>query len=197
MSRPVVLLLAVLILTGFSIGSVSTATQAQDVEAEAGLGKFGPPRPAPYINPDTGLATENSTVRPNSECETPDTADTQVVSPPGTTSNNVHNDACLFLNGKRYDARVSFEIRGAGTFNACPDPDGSGPKTSTVKKQGKRCFQTGYQETGAAGDREYHARINKTGGPGRGEVWFCHDPNDNGCRDAKLVRKIVINWVTQ
>lgn len=197
MSRSVVLMLAaVLLLTGLSVGVASPASQAQD-GAERGRGRNGPPEPASYINPDTGLATENPGVKPNSECRTPDRADSRVVSPPGTTTNNVHNDACLFHNGKAFDGRVSFEIRGPGTFNACPDPDGSGPKTGTVKREGKRCYLTGYQETGLEGDREYHARINHTGNPGKTFVTFCHDPNDNGCRDAELSRMILIRWVSQ
>jgi hypothetical protein len=197
MSRTVVLTLAaVLLLAGLSIGAGSTVMQAQDaqeVEAENGRKAI---RPASYINPDTGLATENPNVNRNSECRTPDQADRQIVSAPGTTTKNVHNDACLFRDGKRFDGMVSFEIRGAGTFNACPDPDGSGPKTAAVKRNGKWCAQTGYQEKNMAGDLEYHARINHTGRPDtRTIVTFCHDPEGNGCRDARLTDTIAIEWV--
>lgn len=147
-----------------------------------------------YINPDTGLATFNPDVNANSECETPDQSDTQNLSPMGTVTNNVHNDACLFRNGVAVDTQVSFEISGVGTFSACPDPDGAGPKTGAILQGGKRCSLSGYQTTGMAGDMEYHARINNTDQPGTTTVMFCADADNNGCTDEKVKNQIQVLW---
>jgi hypothetical protein len=145
-----------------------------------------------YVNPDTGLATANPDVNAGSSCATPDQADSQQVSPSGTTTNNVHNDACLFdAVGFDVDAQVSFESSGVGVISACPDPDGGGGKTAT--NSGTRCTQTGYQETGAAGDFEYHARANSTVA-GVQTITFCADPNGNGCADATISDAITITW---
>ena len=146
-----------------------------------------------YINPDTGLATENPNVDENSECETPDQSDTQQVSPAASTANNVHNDACLFKKGQPVDTAVSFELAAGsvGVFSACPDPDGAGSKTAT--NSGTRCYLTGYQETGMAGDEEYHARINSQVA-GESTVTFCADANNNGCGDAKENDRINVTW---
>lgn len=148
---------------------------------------------ASYINPDTGMATANPNVNANSSCETPDDADAQQVSPAGSTVNNVHNDACLFdAQGLDVDAQVSFESSGVGVISACPDPDGAGgPKMAT--NTGTRCTLTGYQETGAMGDFEYHARLNSQE-PGTQTVVFCLDPNGNGCSDATISDSITIVW---
>ncbi len=204
MRKAMVLLIAILAIGSLGVGLGPMAGTAQDLDAETRRG--GPDRAASYINPDTGridpntgMSTENPNVKRNSECRTPDQKDRQRVSPQGTNDNNVHNDACLFTaNGRNFDGPVSFEIEGVGEFSACPDPDNvsiidNGPKTAAVKNMGKRCYMTGYQETGAAGDLEYHARLDSSV---RGEsvVTFCHDPQDNGCRDAKVEDTIRIVW---
>ena len=145
-----------------------------------------------YINPDTGAATANPNVNANSSCETPDQTDTQQVSPAGSTANNVHNDACLFdALGFDVDAQVSFDSSGVGVISGCPDPDGAGPKTAT--NSGTRCTLSGYQETGAMGDFEYHARLNSQV-PGTQTVVFCLDPEGNGCADATIKSSITIVW---
>ena len=157
-------------------------------------GSTSPPTSAAsYINPDTGAATENPDVDPNSECETPDQTDTQQVSPTGSTANDVHNDACLFdTGGFDVDAQVSFESTGVGVISGCPDPDGAGPKTAT--NTGSRCTMTGYQETGLAGDFEYHARMNSQT-PGTQTVVFCLDVNGDGCAGETIIDAITITWV--
>lgn len=191
--RLVFLLAATALLGGFVTTFGTTAGTAQDIESQ---GRKGAERAASYINPDTGLATENPNVKPNSECGRPDQLDGQILSEDGSTDNNVHNDACLFRNGGRFDGKASFEIRGVGVFSACPDPDGAGPKTSATKQGGKRCFLTGYQESGGAmdGDLEYHARVNNDSRPGSSFVTFCGDPDDNGCGDARAKDQIEIRW---
>lgn len=146
-----------------------------------------------YINPDTGAATENSNVAADSSCESPDQDDTQAVSPAGETTSNVHNDACLFDDlGLDVDAQVSFDSSGVGVVSACPDPDGAGPKTAT--NDGTTCTLSGYQETGMAGDFEYHARLNSEVA-GTQTVVFCADPEGNGCDDATISDTITIDWV--
>lgn len=159
-----------------------------------------------YINPDVGAATANPDVDEDSSCESPDTDDNQMLSPAGTTSNNVHNDACLFKGrrypGKLFDGPASFVSRGVGVINACPDPDGAGPKVARLSDDDgdgrkDRCYQSGYQMKGTAGDEEFHARLNNDTTPGDQTVTFCYDPNDDGCRDAKRPRSIVIHWEAQ
>lgn len=147
-----------------------------------------------YINPDTGAATANPDVDPSSSCESPDQYDTQNLSTAGTGDRNVHNDACLFdRRGNDVDAPVSWESYGVGVIFRCPDPDGAGPKVAVLT--GNRCFQSGFQTTGMAGDGEFHIRLNNTDTPGRQDVAFCYDPENNGCYDAKIVSYIGIDWV--
>jgi len=141
----------------------------------------------------TGAATENPDVDPDSECATPDQDDTQRVSPSGETTNNVHNDACLFDDlGFAVDTQVSFESSGVDTISGCPDPDADGPKTAA--NDGTTCTLSGYQETGMAGDNEYHARLNSEVA-GTQTVVFCADPEGNGCDDATISDSITIEWV--
>ncbi|MGQ0608317.1 MAG: CHRD domain-containing protein [Chloroflexota bacterium] len=150
-----------------------------------------------YINADTDLATFNENVSADSSCETPDQDDTQTVSSAGGTENNVHNDACLFdALGLDVDAQVSFASSGVGVISACPDPDGSGPKTATLSGDALTCTLSGYQESGGAmaGDFEYHARLNSEAA-GTQTVVFCADPEGNGCGDATVSDTITITWV--
>lgn len=171
-----------------------------------------PDKAVSYINPDKGGATANPDVNPNSSCFSPDRSDTQQLSPAGTASNNVHNDACFFGESSRssywggssstiVDGPASFQSTGVGFINACPDPDGAGPKIailSDTNGDGRNdlCFQSGYQEKGIAGDKEFHARLNNSTTPGNQTVVWCYDPERNGCRDTyRLKDTISINWV--
>lgn len=166
-----------------------------------------PDRAVSYINPDTGAATANPDVDPNSSCFSPDQYDRQQLSTVGTTNRNVHNDAC-FLNGRssywgggdpmaKVDGPATFESRGVGIISACPDPDGLGPKVAILSGDKKRCFQSGYQEKGIAGDKEFHARLNNDSTPGDQSVVWCYDEDRDGCSDEYELRsRIQIRWVS-
>lgn len=161
---------------------------------------------ASYINRDTGAATENPDVRENSRCSRPDRRDTQRLSDAGTANRNVHNDACFFEKrarrgeaARKVDAPATFDSSGVGSISACPDPDGAGPKIAVSKDRdgdGRTdfCFQSGYQEKGMAGDREFHARLNNTTTPGRQRVVWCYDPDRDGCSDERARDRIAIDW---
>jgi hypothetical protein len=176
-----------------ALAMVSSSAGVASAQGET----FG--RAASYINPDTGAVTENPNVDPNSECETPDRTDTQRISPPGTTVNNVHNDACFLKFGFRVNGPASFQSFGVGVISACPDPDGTGPQFSVLSDtngdgRADLCYQSAYQSTGLPGDREYHARLNNTGSPGLQIVVFCSDADANGCRDETNKASIAIGW---
>ena len=131
-------------------------------------------RAVSYINPDTGAATANPDVDPNSSCFTPDQYDKQKFSDAGSTNRNVHNDACFLDDrgnkvGKGIGA--TYELRGVGFISACPDPDAGGPEFARLTDtngdgRNDRCVQSSYQDLGTVGvadrpgDFEYHARIN-------------------------------------
>ena len=183
----------------------------------------GPVKGVAYINPDTGSATENSSVRKNSDCGSPDRFDRQRRSAAGGSERNVHIDACLF-NAKNapFDGSVTFASRGTGAISACPDPDQAiaqlpdvmnGPKRAYVHDhngdgRNDHCHQTGYQSKDAAGDDEYHVRVNNDTKAGRQRVVFCFDseqdaesdasgqPKGHGCRDeaANVKSRITIGW---
>ena len=153
-----------------------------------------------YINPDTGAATANNDVDPNSSCFRADQYDMQMFSPAGTATKNVHNDACfLDRNGKKLDGPASFESRGVGVISACPDPDNAGPKTASLRDKNRDgradlCFQSGYQTKGTAGDFEFHARLNNTGMVGTQYVTWCSDKDADGCSDEWNKSSIRIDW---
>lgn len=157
-------------------------------------------RASSYINPDTGAATANPDVDPASSCFAPDQQDRQAFSPVGTAKNNVHNDACfLGRDGRKLDGPASFESRGVGFINACPDPDGAGAKVAVLSDRNADgradlCFQSGFQQKGAAGDGEFHARLNNTGMAGTQYVTWCSDADRNGCRDEWNTSSIRIDW---
>lgn len=157
-----------------------------------------PDKAVSYINPDTGAATANPNIDPNSSCLSPDRYDeAQKLSDPGTTNRNVHNDACFFgRDGKtKVDGPASFQSTGVGAISACPDPDGAGPKVAILSADRKLCFQSGYQQKGMAGDLEFHARMNNDSTPGTQKVVWCYDENRNGCDDERdLKDRIEINW---
>ena len=167
-----------------------------------------PERAVSYINPDIGAATANPDVDPKSSCFNPDQYDTQKLSDEGTTNRNVHNDACFFGRSSSWsgsygdqtkvDGPASFESTGVGIISACPDPDNAGPKVAILSADRKRCFQSGYQEKGMAGDNEFHARLNNTqstGGAGTQRVVWCYDPERNGCSDSRVKSTVFVNWV--
>ena len=166
-----------------------------------------PTRASSYFNPDTGAVTANANVDAASDCGNPDVEDTQQLSPAASTSRNVHNDACLFVSSANldqdtsdFDGAAAFDSSGVGAISACPDPDGTGPKTATLTDQNSDgrmdlCRVTGYQATGLDGDGEYHARLNNSTTVGDQFVTFCWDRNANGCADELLVKKVVIHWI--
>ncbi len=156
-------------------------------------------RASSYINPDTGAATANPDVDPNSSCFRPDQYDRQRFSDAGTANRNVHNDACFLKDGIKVDGPASFESRGVGFISACPDPDGAGPKVAVLSDRNgdgraDQCFQSGFQMKGVAGDREFHARMNNTGMPGTQTVTWCSDPDRDGCSDEWNKSTIRIDW---
>ncbi len=165
-----------------------------------------PVRATAYIRADVGLPTFNPDVNPNSNCATPDYDDIQTSSAPGSTANNVHVDACLFSANAAPGATVSdvdvpatYEIFGVGTINACPDPDGTGPKTAVRHDHNadgtfEHCHLSGYQSTGT-GALEYHARVNNTVGSGQTRVLFCNDPDQDGCLDEAVRNQVAIGWL--
>ena len=112
----------------------------------------------------------------------------------------MHNDACfLDMNNNRADGPASFQSFGVGYISACPDPDGAGPKYATLSDtngdgRNDLCFQSGYQETGAAGDEEFHARMNNNSSNGRQDVVWCSDANADGCSDEDVADDITISW---
>ncbi len=163
-------------------------------------------RATAYIRNDAGLATFNPDVNPNSNCATSDSDDIQTNSPVGSVANNVHVDACLFSAAAPLTAMVgdvdiaaTFEIFGAGTISACPDPDGAGPKTAVRHDHNgdgtfEHCHLSGYQSTGT-GALEYHARVNNTSGGGQTRVLFCADADQDGCADEAVRSQTAIGWM--
>ena len=188
--------------TGFMLTAMASTAGATDGygggKSYGGYGSMG--RASSYINPDTGAATANRDVDPGSNCYNPDQRDRQAFSPANMGTNNVHNDACfLDRSGNKIDGPATFESNGVGFISACPDPDGAGPKTTTLSDtngdgRNDRCFQSGYQETGKAGDEEFHARLNNTGMAGTQYVTWCSDKDMNGCGNEWNRSSIRIDW---
>lgn len=202
------------------IGTVAVAAMALVIPSALGAGT--PARAAAYVNPDTGAATENGNVDPKSDCDAPDRRDRQRLSSGGGSERNVHVDACLFDSvGETSDGVVTFASRGVGAISACPDPDQAvaqapqimnGPKVAFVHDhdadgRNEHCHQSGYQMKDAAGDEEYHVRLNNDAAPGRQRVVFCFDPQQDaaadvsgqpsghGCGDAETKSRVIIRWV--
>ena len=176
-----------------------------------------------YINPDTGAATENGNVNGDSSCETPDKRDRQKLSAEGGSERNVHVDACVVDgDGEAFDGTVTFESKGKGAISACPDPDqtiAQAPQVMNGERvaylhdhngdgRNDHCHQTGYQMKDAAGDDEYHVRVNNDSTAGRQRVFFCFDPEQDpaadangqpsghGCADADVTSRVVLRWVS-
>lgn len=201
-------ILGVLVLVG------ATSTVATAAGAPSGA--------VAYINRDTGAATENSDVDENSSCSSPDRRDRQTLSDEGGSERIIHVDACLFdQNDVPFNGAVTFESKRVGAISACPDPDQIVAQAPQVMNGEKRayvhdhdgdgridhCHQTGYQSKDAAGDDEYHVRVNNDSRSGVQRVIFCFDPQqdvqagasgqpaDHGCSDATTRSKIRVRWV--
>lgn len=97
-------------------------------------------------------------------------------------------------NATKVDGPATYESKGVGFISACPDPDGAGAKIAILSADKKRCFQSGYQEKGIAGDQEFHARLNNDSAPGMQTVVWCYDANRNGCSDEYIKDTITITW---
>jgi len=194
-------LVATIAIPGALLLGVASVASADDRYGSGGWGGYGDNvRAASYINPDTGAATANRDVDPDSSCYQPDQRDSQALSDPGTTNRNVHNDAC-FLDGRgnKVNGPASFQSSGVGFISACPDPDGAGPEfaiLSDTNGDGRKdlCFQSAYQTKGTAGDFEFHARLNNDSTAGTQYVVWCSDNDRNGCRDEEVKDSIEINW---
>lgn len=213
--RMMLMLLGVLALSLMAATVASASHNYDGGSYDGGRDNDGdtPRKAVSYINPDTGAATANPDVDPNSNCDSPERDDNQMRSAPGSTANNVHNDACFFKGystGTKsdVDGPATFDSSGQGSISACPDPDGTGPKVarlSDTNGDGRmdRCFQSGYQDKGTVGvadqpgDFEFHARMNNTTDAAAGEqrvVWG-YDPEENGTSDTDVKDTIRINWL--
>lgn len=197
------------VLAAVSIGALGAggATGAVASNQAGGWGGNDPGpgafRAASYINPDAGA---NPNVDPNSSCSRPDRYDRQRVSTraSGNPGNrNVHNDACfLDMNGNKADGPASFQSYGVGYISACPDPDGAGAKYAILRDtngdgRNDLCFQSGYQEMvlpTAAGEQEFHARMNNVSTEGKQRVVWCSDADADGCSDENVKSAITIYW---
>ncbi len=164
-------------------------------------------RATAYVAADTSLATQNPDVDVPSNCGRPDMVDIQTLSPSGSVANNVHVDACLFTaaapagaTASDADGPATFESFGVGGVSACPDPDGAGPRTSTVHDhdgdgRNEHCHLSGYQLRGTAGDLEFHARFNNSTAAGQQRILFCLDPDQDGCLDESVRAQVALGWV--
>ena len=163
-------------------------------------------RAASYINGDAG---RNADVDPNSSCYRPDQYDMQKFSSAASGNpgdNNVHNDACfLDRNGNKVGKNIgaTFQASGTGYISACPDPDGAGPAIRTLRDlngdgRNDSCFQSSFQENPAlaAGNFEYHARINNTGMVGSQQVKWGTDRDGDGRIDGYDVDSVKVDWST-
>jgi len=161
-------------------------------------------RPVSYINGDAG---KNADVDPNSSCFSPDQYDMQKFSSAASGNpgdNNVHNDACFLDDrgnkvGKNIGA--TFQSSGTGYISACPDPDGAGPAIRILRDlngdgRNDSCFQSSYQENPAlaAGNFEYHARVNNTGMTGSQGVKWGRDGDGDGRIDSWNSDSIKVDW---
>jgi hypothetical protein len=128
----------------------------------------------------------------------------------------------LFEEGNTaFDGTVTFQSRGPGAISACPDPDQvvaqapqvmNGDKVAYVHDhngdgRNDHCHQTGYQSKDAAGDDEYHVRLNNDSSTGFQRVTFCFDPQQDaaadasgqpsghGCSDTDVKSRVRLRWV--
>ncbi len=167
-----------------------------------GYDRGGDLRTVSYINGDGG---KNADVDPNSSCFNPDQYDMQAFSSVASGNpgdRNVHNDACFLDDrGNKVGQGIgaSFQSSGTGYISACPDPDGAGPEFSRLRDlngdgRNDSCFQSSYQEKGAAGDFEYHARVNNTGMTGSQDVKWGVDRDADGRIDNRNDDSISVDW---
>ncbi|MBA2574744.1 MAG: hypothetical protein H0V02_08170 [Nocardioidaceae bacterium] len=202
MSSPRSAVLAALSVGALAVGATGAfASYDTGGSTDTRNGSPGAFRAASYINGDAGA---NPNVDPNSSCFNRDQFDYQRISTraSGNPGNrNVHNDACfLDMNNNKADGPASFQSFGTGYISACPDPDGAGEKYAVLRDtngdgRDDLCFQSGYQETGAPGDDEFHARMNKNKGDGgRQRVVWCSDADADGCTDEDVKDQIKIKW---
>ena len=161
-------------------------------------------RAASYINGDAG---KNADVDPRSSCFRPDQYDMQKFSSAASGNpgdNNVHNDACFLDDrGNKVGQGIgaTFQSRGTGYISACPDPDGAGPEIRILRDlngdgRNDSCFQSSYQDNPAlaAGDDEYHARVNNTGMAGSQQVKWGMDRDADGRIDDWRADDIKVDW---
>ena len=167
-----------------------------------GASTGGARRAVSYINRDAGTASQNNGIPLGSDCGTPTRHDArQHVSRTDAAENNVHNDACLLdRDGRKVDGRATYESYGVGYISACPDPDDGGSKTARLSDRdddgrSDRCVQSGYQNKGVAGDRQFHARFNSRGLVGLQSIRWCYDRGETGCHDDDIQDHITIRWV--
>ncbi len=188
-----------------AFGSMSLVTAATGANAYGGYGGYGDGdrlQTVSYINGDAG---KNADVDPNSSCYRPDQYDMQAFSSAASGNpgnNNVHNDACFLDDrGNKVGENIgaSFQSSGTGYISACPDPDGAGPEFSRLRDlngdgRNDSCFQSSYQEKNAAGDFEYHARVNNTGMTGEQQVQWGMDRDGDGRIDSRDDDSIKVDW---
>jgi hypothetical protein len=201
--------------------TIAASAIALLVGTSAAVGAEAPTTASAYVNPDTGTATENGNVAEGSSCMSPDRRDRQALSDEGGSNRNVHVDACLSTSdGAPFDGMATFASTGRGSISACPDPDQAvaqvpqvmnGPRLAFVHDhdgdgRNDHCHQTGYQERDAAGDEEYHVRVNNDTKRGRQRVTFCYDPEQDasadasgqpaghGCADSSVKSRVVVVW---
>ena len=157
-----------------------------------------------YINSDGG---KNDDVNNPSNCFSPDQYDMQKFSSVASGNpgdNNVHNDACfLDGNGNKVGKNIgaTFVTTGTGYISACPDPDGAGPAIRILRDlngdgRNDSCYQSSYQENPAlaAGNFEYHVRVNNTGMAGAQQVKWGMDRDGDGRIDDYRSDGIKVDW---
>ena len=183
-----------LLVVALSAGMLATSATGALAYGSYGSYNGGGFKAASYINGDAG---KNADVSANSSCFNPDQYDMQKFSTAASGTpgdNNVHNDACfLDGNGNKVGKNIgaTFQASGTGFISACPDPDGAGPafnKLRDLNGDGRNdsCFQSSYQENPAlaAGNFEYHARVNNTGMAGSQDVKWGMDSDGDGRIDG-------------
>ena len=197
-----------LLVAALSAGMLATSATGALAYGSYGGGSYGGYgdgfRAASYINGDAG---KNADVDPRSSCFNPDQYDMQAFSSAASGNpgnNNVHNDACFLDDrgnkvGKNIGA--TFQSSGTGFISACPDPDGAGPAIRILRDlngdgRNDSCFQSSYQDNPAlaAGDDEYHARVNNTGMTGSQQVKWGKDSDGDGRIDSRNSDDVKVDW---
>ena len=199
-----------ILITAMTAGTIAASASGASAYGSYGGGSYGGGsyggnlKTVSYINGDAG---KNADVDPNSSCYRPDQYDMQKFSSAASGNpgdNNVHNDACfLDGNGNKVGKNIgaSFQSTGTGYISACPDPDGAGPAFRVLRDlngdgRNDSCFQSSYQENPAlaAGNFEYHARVNNTGMAGSQQVKWGRDNDGDGRIDGWDADDIKVDW---